>query len=138
MKKAESTNELSLAQLGEQTETPLRTIRYYIARGLVSGPFKAGRGASYGEEHLKQLDDIKKLQAVGMTLTEIAVRLAGEARSIEKPVLYMSYQIASDVSVQVRADVNPWRLRQIQRVLSEAANKLAGPTAKGDDLDDKQ
>ncbi len=129
--------ELSLAQLGEESGTPLRTIRYYISKGLLSGPFKAGRGACYGEEHLERLAEIRRWQSEGLTLTEIGLRLAGETVEMEQPVHLLSYQIASDVSVQIRADVSPWRLRQIQRVLKEAAMMLAQPaniqpTNKGD------
>ena len=59
--------ELSLAELAERSGTPGRTIRFYIARGLLAGPFKAGRGASYGEAHLARLAEIREWQEKGLT-----------------------------------------------------------------------
>ncbi len=122
---------LSLAELAEKAGVPGRTIRFYIAKGLMPGPFKAGRGASYGAEHLHRLAEIKEWQGKGLTLTEIARQIAGSAqpmRVMESPVAYWSYQLAPDVTVQVRADASPWRLRQIQRVLQDVAHRLAQPT----------
>ena len=69
--------ELSLSELAEESQVPGRTIRFYIAKGLLPGPSQAGRGASYGQVHLKQLQEIKRLQGRGLTLTEIA-RSIGE------------------------------------------------------------
>ena len=56
----------------EETGVPARTIRFYIARGLLPGPQHAGHGAIYGEVHGKWLQEIKQLQAKGLTLNEIA------------------------------------------------------------------
>ena len=47
-----------LAELAEKAGLPGRTIRFYIARGLLPGPLKAGRGAAYGQEHLDRLREI--------------------------------------------------------------------------------
>ena len=120
--------ELSLSELAERSGIPPRTIRFYIARGLLAGPLKAGRGASYGQEHLDRLAGIQEWQSKGLTLTEVGRRLAGAERSGSfpgEPLTLLSYQIAPEVTVQVQANVSPWRLRQIQRVLSEAASLLA-------------
>jgi DNA-binding transcriptional MerR regulator len=132
----QTADELSLAELAEKAEIPARTIRFYIARGLMPGPLKAGRGACYGAEHLRRLAEIKQWQRKGLTLTEIARQIAGNAqplRVMETPTSWWSYPLAPDVVVQVRADASPWRLRQIQRALQEAANRLAQPTNEGDD-----
>lgn len=133
-------DELSLAELAEKAGVPGRTIRFYIAKGLMPGPFKAGRGASYGAEHLQRLAEIKEWQGKGLTLTEIARQIAGSARPMrlmEKPIAYWSYQLAPDVTAQVRTDASPWRLRLIQRVLQDAANRLAQPTTEGDNDENK-
>ncbi|MFM8393601.1 MAG: MerR family transcriptional regulator, partial [Acidobacteriota bacterium] len=98
--------ELSLADLAERSGTPARTIRFYIARGLLAGPLKAGRGASYGEEHLARLREIRDLQANGLTLTEIARRLTTGERArpeMGRPQALLSYRLAPDVVVQVDA-----------------------------------
>jgi len=132
----QTADELSLAELAERAEIPARTIRFYIARGLMPGPLKAGRGACYGAEHLQRLAEIKQWQRKGLTLTEIARLIAGKAsplRVMEAPTSWWSYQVAPDVVVQVRTDASPWRLRQIQRALQEVVNRLTQPTNEGED-----
>jgi DNA-binding transcriptional MerR regulator len=118
---------ISLAQLAKETGIPVRTIRFYIARGLLPGPQKAGRRATYGEIHRKQLRGIKKLQAKGLTLNEIA-RSLGEgtlrAAGAPKPLAWWQYPIADDVVIYAKADANPWRLREVQRAVREMGMKL--------------
>ncbi len=70
-------NSQTLAELSEESGVPARTIRFYIARGLLDGPVKAGRGAVYTAEHRARLETIKKLQAEGRMLAEIAHDLNG-------------------------------------------------------------
>ena len=55
-----------------------RTIRYYTTLGLVDRPagFR-GRTALYSRRHLLQLVAIKRLQAEGLSLSEVQARLAG-------------------------------------------------------------
>lgn len=118
---------LSLAELAEESGVPARTIRYYIARGLLEGPETAGRGASYGERHLERLRQIRALQGKGLTLAEIARRLGGgeAARGLPPAVACWQYQPAPDVTVLVRADSPPWRLRQVHAALRALAVVLA-------------
>ena len=133
--------ELSLSELAERSGIPPRTIRFYIARGLMDGPIKAGRGAIYSEEHLARLAEIKDWQSKGLTLTEVGRRLAGADRArpaLGEQIGLFSYQIAPEVTVQVQANVSPWRLRQIQRVLRDAAILLSGEGEESfDDEDDR-
>lgn len=118
---------LSLAELAEESGVPARTIRYYIARGLLEGPETAGRGASYGERHLERLRQIRELQGKGLTLAEIARRLGGggTARELPPSVACWQYQPAPDVTVLVRADSPPWRLRQVHAALRALAVMLS-------------
>lgn len=117
----------TLAELAEESGVPARTIRFYIARGLLDGPEVAGRGASYGEEHLERLREIKTLQSQGLTLAEIARRLGGRGgeRDLPAPSAWWNYPVAEDVVVLVRADSAPWRLRQVQSALRALAAVLA-------------
>jgi len=56
----------------------LRTIRYYTTAGLLDRPAEMrGRTALYGRRHLLQLVAIKKLQARGLSLTQVQERLGG-------------------------------------------------------------
>ncbi len=55
-----------------------RTIRYYTTLGLVDRPAEMrGRTALYGPRHVLQLVAIKRLQAQGLSLTNVQKRLAG-------------------------------------------------------------
>lgn len=129
---------LTLAQLAQASGLPARTIRYYIARGLVPPPRKAGPGAHYGEEHLQRLRQIQTWQAEGLTLAEIAQRLAGPGtptRPALERTAWWSYTVAPEVMVHVRADAAPWRARHIQRALQELAERLTTPL-NGKDLPD--
>ena len=74
MKRNPEKRQWSLAELAEEVGLSARTVRFYIGRGLLPGPEKAGRGASYGPAHLERVREIQRLQADGLTLAEIALR----------------------------------------------------------------
>jgi DNA-binding transcriptional MerR regulator len=115
----------TLAELAEAAELPARTIRFYIARGLLGGPVKAGRGAVYAPEHLKRLERIKKLQAEGRTLSEIGRILSGAAeRPAAEPTAWWQHAVAQDVVVWTRAEMSPWRTRQVRAAIDELARDL--------------
>jgi DNA-binding transcriptional MerR regulator len=70
----------SLPELASIAGVTPRTVRYYVAQGLVPPPSSTGRGATYGDEHLARLRLIKRLQAEHFPLAEIRARLsAGNA-----------------------------------------------------------
>lgn len=75
---AAASKEYTLRELAEKAGVPERTIRFYISRGLVDPPLRGGRGAAYGNKHRDQLESIRKLQANGMMLSQIAHALAAE------------------------------------------------------------
>jgi DNA-binding transcriptional MerR regulator len=50
---------MTLAELADASGIPPRTVRFYIARGLLEGPEVAGRGATYGPGHLERLQKIR-------------------------------------------------------------------------------
>ena len=119
-------DELSLAELSDRAGVPPRTIRFYIAEGLLPGPLHSGARAVYGKTHVVLLSRIKKLQAQGMTLAEAAFALSPETgqRGLPEPVACVEYQLARDVIVRVRGRIAPWRNRLIRKVLAEMAAKL--------------
>lgn len=71
---------LSLEELAKRTQCTPRTIRFYIARGLLPGPVKAGRDGFYGEEHVRRMEWIRRWQRQGLTLAESAARIHGGCR----------------------------------------------------------
>jgi DNA-binding transcriptional MerR regulator len=117
---------MTLQELSESVGLPARTIRFYIARGLLAGPLKAGRAAAYGSEHVERLERIKEMQAEGRTLVEISRLLdaAPRAVSLDAPAAWWQYAINEDVTVSVRADAAPWRMRRIRSALEDFARAL--------------
>jgi DNA-binding transcriptional MerR regulator len=118
---------VTLTELADASGVPGRTIRFYIARGLLDGPVKVGRAAAYTDEHLARLERIKGLQAKGRMLAEIGQELArdGEpAPEAAAPAPWWQHAIADDVVVWTRAEVSPWRAKQIRRAIEEFARGL--------------
>ena len=117
---------LTLADLADASGLPARTIRFYIARGILDGPVKAGRDAAYTSDHLARLAQIKSLQADGQTLSEIALRLgeAGAGHSTPQATPWWQHAVSGDVIVWTRADISPWRMKQVSRAIAELARAL--------------
>jgi DNA-binding transcriptional MerR regulator len=113
----------TLAELSEASGIPARTIRFYIARGLLDGPQKAGRGAVYTDDHLARLEQIRKLQSEGRMLSEMGSHLATGATppSVAPPTAWWQHAIDEDVTVWVRGDVSPWRMKQIRTAIEKFA-----------------
>ena len=117
---------MSLDELAEKSGVPGRTIRFYIARGVLPGPRRPGRSAEYGTDHLERLERIRGLQAEGRTLAEIGLALnegPGEAAA-PRATAWWQYAIADDVVVLVRAQAAPWRARQVQAAVEEFARRV--------------
>jgi len=115
---------LSLSDLAERSGLPARTIRFYIARGILAGPVKSGRAAEYTDDHLARLERIKSLQAKGRTLSQIAPALDAPKPSAAPPTAWWQHAVADDVIVMVRADGTPWRTRQIRAAIEEFARSV--------------
>jgi DNA-binding transcriptional MerR regulator len=73
--KAEN-REFDLDELSRETGFTVRTIRYYIQRGLLPSP-GTGRGLKYGEEYLDRLKLIRQLQKQHFPLDDIKKNLDG-------------------------------------------------------------
>ena len=119
---------MKLDELAKRTGFSPRTIRLYITRGLLPGPLRRGRGAVYGREHLQRLGRVRTMQARGLTLKEIGRRLDTGASEpgMRPPTSCWQYAVSKDVLVTVRAEVSPWRRRQIDNALTRFAAELAG------------
>ena len=130
----------SLAELSEESSIPARTIRFYIARGLLNGPLKAGRGAVYTAEHLARLEKIKEMQAQGRMLAEIAHDLPGGPmpQTAGPPSPWWQYTIHDDVMIWVRGDVSPWRMKQIRAAVDDMTSRLQAPESGADTRRNRQ
>jgi DNA-binding transcriptional MerR regulator len=69
-------SDYSLQDLSDLGGVTPRTIRYYIAQGLLPSPGRAGPGATYTDGHLNRLRLIRRLQREHLPLAEIRSRLA--------------------------------------------------------------
>ncbi len=68
---------LTLTELTGATGVSVRTVRYYIAEGLLPPPSGGGPRSAYGRGHLDRLRLIGRLKAAYLPLKEIRRRLAG-------------------------------------------------------------
>ncbi|MFT4040952.1 MAG: MerR family transcriptional regulator [Thermomicrobiales bacterium] len=68
---------LTLAELTEAADVSIRTVRYYIAEGLLPPAEGAGPASVYTQGHLLRLRLIGRLKAAYLPLKEIRRRLAG-------------------------------------------------------------
>jgi DNA-binding transcriptional MerR regulator len=122
------TTEMNLALLAERSGVPGRTIRLYIAQGLLPGPLRSGRNAAYGTEHLATLERIRGLQREGLTLTQVRRALAGERGQsmLPEPAPWRQYELAPDLHVWVREDISPWRAKVIRDGVAQLHERLEG------------
>lgn len=67
----EDTSHLTIEELAERVDIPVRTVRYYIAEGLLPGPEGRGKATVYNDEHLQRLRLIRLLAHQRRPLAEI-------------------------------------------------------------------
>jgi DNA-binding transcriptional MerR regulator len=65
----------TLGDLSRLADVTARTVRYYVAQGLLPSPEAAGPATRYGEGHLARLRLIKRLQRDHLPLAEIRLKL---------------------------------------------------------------
>lgn len=68
-------SDYSLADLARLADVTPRTVRYYVAQGLLPSPDAAGPATRYSEGHLARLRLIRRLQRDHLPLAEIRERL---------------------------------------------------------------
>ena len=71
----EMPTDYTLSDLVKLTGVSPRTVRYYIAQGLLPAPTQSGPAARYSDAHLGRLRLIRKLQAGHLPLAEIRRQL---------------------------------------------------------------
>ena len=105
-----------------------RTVRYYIAEGLVDRPVGEKRGAHYVQRHLEQLLLIRRWTDAGLSLDRVRELLAGAPEdpaprraapgSIE---VWSRVTVADGLEIHVepgRADLTPDQMRSLVRGIS--------------------
>ncbi len=78
---------LTIEELAERAETSVRTIRFYIAEGLLPGPGARGKAANYGGDHLQRLRLIRRLAEQRVPLAEMRAMLARLSPEEEQALL---------------------------------------------------
>jgi DNA-binding transcriptional MerR regulator len=68
---------MSLGELTDAARVSVRTVRYYIAEGLLPPPEGTGPGSAYTQGHLDRLRLIQRLKEAYLPLKEIRRRLSG-------------------------------------------------------------
>jgi DNA-binding transcriptional MerR regulator len=104
---------MGLGELTDAADVSVRTVRYYIAEGLLPPPEGAGPTSAYTTGHLDRLRLIQRLKEAYLPLKEIRRRLAGlddtEVREIlaagEEPLVEASWlEPAGDRSLAAARD----------------------------------
>jgi DNA-binding transcriptional MerR regulator len=78
---------LTIEELAERAELSVRTIRFYIAEGLLPGPGARGKAASYSGEHLLRLRLIRRLAEQRVPLAEMRAMLSRLSPEEEQALL---------------------------------------------------
>lgn len=126
--------ELAIGELAKAARVTRRTIRYYIEVGLIPPPSGEGRGALYGEDHLRRLTLIRKLQTMRLSLDEIRERLATEPAvweqiADESPAAN-ALEVRSEIQAPEGAADYIRRLRsRVESYAPEAGEKSRTPTS---------
>jgi DNA-binding transcriptional MerR regulator len=111
----------TLADLCDLADVTPRTVRYYIAQGLLRSPGGSGPGARYDDGHLARLRLIRRLQREHLPLAEIRSRLA--ALSDEEVIS------EAEVSAQPPADSALDYVRTVLGTSLRGAAPAAAPVA---------
>ena len=146
--------DLKLNELAEQAGVSPRTVRYYIALGLLPSPGRLGPGTRYGRDHLDRLRLVKRLQEERLSLAEIRRRIEAEPmpasaiatapgrqvvaarpaphsasalrQGSTQPALWERIVLSPDVELHVRAGVRD-RDSRTNRIIDSARDLLRQP-----------
>lgn len=87
---------IRIRELAVQAGTTTRTLRYYEAQGLLPAGRSANGYRAYDESHVRLVQEIKSLQAVGFSLEEVRpfveCLLAGHDSGDECPASVDAYR----------------------------------------------
>lgn len=125
---------MSLLSLARQVGVSARTIRYYIAEGLLPGPVSLGVKAAYTEEHLFRLRYIQKLQQEGCALADVQAYLNPDPRPqphvpLPTPERWLVFQPYPFLRLCIQEKVlrtNQTNLEEAFRVFAQAVLEVPG------------
>jgi DNA-binding transcriptional MerR regulator len=127
----------SIHDLATLASVPTRTVRFYIAQGLMDRPHGAKRGAWYEERHLQQLLLIRRWTDAGLSLERVRELQAGSPEEAPpRPVkpgmveVWSRITLADGVEIQVepgRADMTPEQVRAFIQDVTAAYRRAREP-----------
>lgn len=116
--------DLKLTELADAAGVTPRTVRYYIAQGLLPSPGRLGPHTRYGPEYLDRLRLIRRLQEEHLPLSEIRRRLPDlETGVSDQP---MPPPLAAMLRPMRAADIRP-RLRPYHPARTDWERILLSP-----------
>lgn len=112
---------MRLSELARATDLPARTVRYYVDRGLIRPSRRTQAGYRlFGENAVRQLRFLRRLQGLGLTLRELQQLLrAAERQSCGQSSATLTRRLESQLSTIDR------RLEELGQVRHELASILA-------------
>jgi DNA-binding transcriptional MerR regulator len=127
--------EYTLTDLAKLAGVSTRTVRYYIAQGLLPSPTQAGSNSRYSDEHLERLRKIRRLQAAHLPLAEIR-RLLEQLSTEEVAALSDATTTRDDLASDTALDYieSLLRPRTVERPASIEAPVFARRTLPAADL----
>ncbi|HEX6820172.1 MAG TPA: MerR family transcriptional regulator [Ktedonobacterales bacterium] len=125
----EGTSGLSIEELADVADLPVRTIRYYIAEGLLPGPGSRGKQATYGEDQLVRLQLIRRLAERRVPLAQMRKLLAQMRLEDVRTLLAEEEQSAAELA---RAERKASPKEYVAGLLQQARAMREAPRAPGD------
>lgn len=126
---AQAAARFGLDELASLAGVTARTVRFYIAQGLLPRPEGEKRGAHYLQHHLEQLLRVRRWVDAGLSLERIRELLAGapedpraRATAPGRVEVWSRVTVADGLEVQIepgRAGLSPEQLRTFVRGLTE-------------------
>jgi DNA-binding transcriptional MerR regulator len=127
----------SIHDLATLASVPTRTVRFYIAQGLMDRPHGAKRGAWYEDRHLQQLLLIRRWTDAGLSLERVRELQAGSPEEAPpRPVkpgmveVWSRITLADGVEVQLepgRAAMTPEQVRAFIQEVTLAYRRVREP-----------
>ena len=93
---------LTIEDLAELVDVPVRTIRFYITQGLIPGPEGRGTATTYSEEHLLKLRLVRRLSEQRVPLADIKAKMDGLALSEVKALLQEQEQRDAELDLAAK------------------------------------
>ena len=135
-----ATERLDIRQLATLSNLPIRTVRYYIAQGLVDRPHGVRRGAWYDQRHLQQLLLIHRWRSSGVGLERVRELQAGAPEELPpSPIRPGAIEAWSRVTVSDgleihiephRATLSPEQLRAFVQAVTAAFRRVRASPAE--------